>query len=101
MITDELVFYDKFHTTSFFINGVYAQQVFGFLIVTITVISRGNSSHSSAIWKKHARASFSKTIMSLKNSRVYVFQIARETILLLKAAFQLRVFHTCVHARKS
>ncbi len=30
---------------------------------------------SSAIWKKHARVSFSKTInlKSLKNSRVYVF----------------------------
>ena len=55
---------------------------------------------SSAIWKKHARVSFSKTIKlhesearvelrecnlkPLKNSRVYyVFQIARETILLL------------------
>ncbi len=52
---------------------------------------------SSAIWKKHAQVSFSKTIeiarvrakdecnlKSLKNSRVYVFfQFARETILLL------------------
>ncbi len=45
---------------------------------------------SSAIWKKHARVSFSKMIeiakdeCNLKNSRVYVFfQIARETILLL------------------
>ena len=42
---------------------------------------------SSAIWKKHARVSFLKTIKdylkSLKNSRVLVFQIARETMLLL------------------
>ena len=34
----------------------------------------GNSMVSSAIWKKHARVSFSKTILkSLENSRVYVF----------------------------
>ena len=45
-------------------------------------ISIGNSMVSSAIWKKHARVSFSKTIKiakdecnlkSLKNSRVHVF----------------------------
>ena len=64
----------------------------------MNTISIGNSMVSSAIWKKHARVSFSKTIEIRRRSKsegrvqfdvfekltsVCFFQIARETILLL------------------
>ena len=38
---------------------------------------------SSAIWKTHARVSFSKTIKIARVRRTSFFQIPRETILLL------------------
>ena len=61
----------------------------------LIVLCIGNSMVSSAIWKKHARVSFSKTIkmhefegrvqfeVFEKLTSVCFFQIARETILLL------------------
>ena len=62
---------------------------------TIKTISIGNSMVSSAIWKKHARVCFSKTIKTARVRRTssiwdfwkthecVFFQIARETLLLL------------------
>jgi hypothetical protein len=61
----------------------------------------GNSTVSSAIWKKTCTSEFFKdyqSLKSLKNSRVYVFQIARETILLLINNIHEKL---CSHVRKS
>ena len=71
------------------------QRLYIFWYNICTSISIGNSIVSSAIWKKHARVSFSKTTKTARVRRTSAiwclwkthewmfFQIARETILLL------------------
>ena len=56
---------------------------------------------SSAIWKKHARVSFSKTIKlkSLKNSRVYVFFKLHEKLYYYLLIIYMKKL--CSHVRKS